>query len=364
VKLFSDYADKMVNLKEITVTSVCVAFVFSLQALSQNAPVTGIPSIGNLLPGQEVTVPVIVTGFNNIGSVSLTCDFDTNSFQFVSFEVNSSLIASGTSDVGDNNTGDGTHRLIFGWFGNSVTLPDSSWIIRYVLKYRKGDGSLRWFDNGPSCAYTDPKGAFMNDLPTSEYYFDGHLCEKLYAPELISGPDSVGPGAENIIYTIDSLENVISYNWSVPFGAKIVGGADSTSITVNFMPAAISGNISVSGISRCGEGPSAFLPVTITGQTTSSGNGLGQGSLQTGSGFLIYPNPADDWFIIKTSKQVYDWLTLEILASNGEVARIVNIKNQIQYKEFPVDISDIKPGIYFVVIRTRLGNIVNKLIIK
>lgn len=138
---------------------------------AQNAPVTTAATISNAVAGQQVIIPVTVADFNNIGSISLTMDYDYSKLHFVSASVNPAL--SGVFNVGDNNMGNGTHRLIMGWFGNGITLPNGSYIVKYTFTYITGSAPLEWFDMGPSCEYTDDFGAILNDSPTSAYYING-----------------------------------------------------------------------------------------------------------------------------------------------------------------------------------------------
>ena len=46
-----------------------------LASMSQNAPVTTAATVGGAVPG-NVDVPLTVTGFNDIGAVSLTIDYN------------------------------------------------------------------------------------------------------------------------------------------------------------------------------------------------------------------------------------------------------------------------------------------------
>ncbi len=60
------------------------------------------------------------------------------------------------------------------------------------------------------------------------------------------------------------MANITSYTWTLPEGASIVAGNNSRVITVNFAPTASNGNITVSGISLCGNSPpSPNFPITI-----------------------------------------------------------------------------------------------------
>jgi len=159
---------------------------------AQNAPVTTISTVNNAIPNQEVTVPVTVTGFNNIGSATLTLNYDYSKLHFVSGTQNPLLY--GNFSVGDNDLGNGMHQLILGWYGSGVSLPDGTWIVNYVFTYLSGTPSLVWYDIGPSCEYTDANSNILNDTPTSYYYINGLVCGGMSGPGLITGSSSVCQG--------------------------------------------------------------------------------------------------------------------------------------------------------------------------
>ncbi|MEI8048842.1 MAG: hypothetical protein WCI92_15780 [Bacteroidota bacterium] len=144
----------------------------SFSILAVNAPITTAATITTAIPGQQVTVPVTVTGFTNIGSLYLCLDYEYAKLHYVSGVYNPSL--GGVCNIGDMNMGNGFHRLIISWYGSQgMTLTDGSWIVNYVFTYISGPASLQWFDNGASCSYSDPAANTLNDIPSSTYYING-----------------------------------------------------------------------------------------------------------------------------------------------------------------------------------------------
>lgn len=152
---------------------------------AQNAPVTTAATVNNAVTNQPVTIPVTVTGFNNIGSVTLSLDYNTSQLQYISATHNPAL--AGPFNVGDNDLGNGIHRLVLSWFGSGVSLPDGSSIVEYTFTYLSGTATLDWFDMGPSCLYSDADANILNDIPTSEYYINGRVCGILPLPGAIIG---------------------------------------------------------------------------------------------------------------------------------------------------------------------------------
>lgn len=79
----------------------------------------------------------------------------------------------------------------------------------------------------------------------------------------INGPESVCAGAQGISYSVDPIANATSYNWTLPPGAIIAGGAGTNNITVDFSESAASGNITVWGTNSCGNGASSSKYIWI-----------------------------------------------------------------------------------------------------
>jgi hypothetical protein len=150
---------------------------FFNSASAQNAPVTTASTITDAIAGQQVTVQITVTGFNNIGSVSLTMVYDPAKLQYVSGSFNSALTSSGTPAIGDSDI-NGMRRVKAGWFSiNGASLPDGTAIITVIFSYITGSSILEWSNDallGNICEYTDPTGLIkLNATPFSTYFING-----------------------------------------------------------------------------------------------------------------------------------------------------------------------------------------------
>jgi hypothetical protein len=78
---------------------------------------------------------------------------------------------------------------------------------------------------------------------------------------VISGNTSICQGENSVTYTVPSINNAISYLWTLPTGAT--GTSTTNSLTVNYGNNALSGNITVKGHNDCGDGVVSILPVTV-----------------------------------------------------------------------------------------------------
>jgi hypothetical protein len=245
-----------------SVIILMLAFFFLLfRAGGQNAPVTTAATVNGATSG-TITVPITVVDFNNIGSITLTLRYDHSSIQFVQGIQNPAI--PGSFLASDEDLGNGTHQVLMGWLGwGGVNLPDGSTIMTLEFDYISGSTPLEWFDNGPSCEYTDGSFNSLNDIPTEDYYINGAVCGPLPAPGTITGPANLCQGESGINYSIDPVPEAISYVWNVPEGFEIIAGDSTTSITVNIADTASSGNVEVAALNYCGEGPFSQLAVTV-----------------------------------------------------------------------------------------------------
>jgi hypothetical protein len=242
------------------ITLVLLIFLFSSPwARSQNAPITTCGNASMGAPG-NFSIPVTVTGFTNIGAISLTLEYDYAVAQYLSFTPNPQL---SNFAVGDADMGNGFHRISMGWFGSGKTLPDGSSIITITFNYTSGNTTLSWYDDGPSCEYADGSYNVLNDIPTSTYYINGSVCALLGAPGPINGDDAVCAGVQGIVYSISQVVNATGYTWTVPPGAIITSGQGTNSIYVDYPLNATSGFVSVVAFNICGTGPATQLAVTV-----------------------------------------------------------------------------------------------------
>jgi hypothetical protein len=89
------------------------------------------------------------------------------------------------------------------------------------------------------------------------------LCPLPAAAGAITGPISVCQATSGHVYTVPAITYATGYNWTVPTGGTITGGANTNSITVSYSSSAVSGDVSVYGTSVCGNGAPSNLAVTI-----------------------------------------------------------------------------------------------------
>jgi hypothetical protein len=147
---------------------------------NRSAPVTYAPVFSNPVPG-PLSIPVTVTGFTNIGALTLWLEYDPAVITYQnSFTKNPAF---GSNFVVGDNPGFGTKRLIvIQWYGGSVNLANGSVLCTLNFSYPAANCNpcaLSWFDSGPSCEYADGGGNVLIDMPQSLYYINGNVAEGL-----------------------------------------------------------------------------------------------------------------------------------------------------------------------------------------
>ncbi len=241
-------------------------------------------------------------------------------------------------------------------------------------------------------------------------------------PGAIAGPDQVCEYASGIIYSINPIPEVTTYQWTVPAGAFIVNGANTNAITVDFGPTATSGNVTVYGSNSCGDGPVATLAVslnpippapviTLSGPVLSSNatdgnqwffNGslipgaTGQNYTVTAIGWYwdvvningcssdtsnniyitlpgmdeptdqrirIYPVPTSGIFTVSLAGQVDETCEIEVRDARGITVYRQTIGQSVPKRDIQIDITGVSPGIYFVTIRTSQEHFVRPLLV-
>ncbi|MFU8844604.1 MAG: cohesin domain-containing protein [Bacteroidales bacterium] len=144
----------------------------SLGFLTGNAPVTIAPVITGT-PGTTINIPVKVSDFLNIGSLSLTMQYNPTVLSYQSFSNTAGfpgLMADGFTPGTIVMTG------LVPPVGTGFTLADEAVLFTLDFHYVGGTTALTWFDDGPSCQYAGYPGYnILSDSPTQSYYINGSV---------------------------------------------------------------------------------------------------------------------------------------------------------------------------------------------
>ncbi len=254
--------------------------VIFLSGKTQNAPVTSLAEYCNLQAG-EIYIPVTVTSYNQIGAGSLTLEYDPAVMTFLEGIKNPAL--TGLFAAGDNPVPSGMRRIIIGWFGNAVSLPDGSALVTLRFSFIGGTTNLTWIDDGSSCEYTDGEYNAVNDSPYECFYVNGvvtsdkrlnlsFFLEGIYNPvtHRMSSPlgFSSGPCSEGIADNIQvELHSAADYS-NIVF-TNVTGTVDMQGNSGMLVPASFNGSYYITVRHRNSIETVSALPVSFAGNVIS-----------------------------------------------------------------------------------------------
>ncbi|MFV8378400.1 LamG-like jellyroll fold domain-containing protein [Flavobacterium sp. LB3R33] len=89
-------------------------------------------------------------------------------------------------------------------------------------------------------------------------------------PGLIGGTPTVCPAIIGLTYSITTVPNATTYNWTVPTGWSITAGAGTNSITVTSGTSGQNGSISVTAENSCGISSARTLALTVSPATPAT----------------------------------------------------------------------------------------------
>ena len=111
--------------------------------------------------------------------------------------------------------------------------------------------------------------------------------------DIITGNPTVCLGQNGVSYSVPAVANATGYFWTVPSGATIVSGNNTSTIIVDFSTSATSGNLTVFGTNACGNGIiSANFSVTINTLPQAAGTIVGDSTVCQGQNGVTYSVPA------------------------------------------------------------------------
>jgi hypothetical protein len=165
------------------------------------------------------------------------------------------------------------------------------------------------------------------------------------SPGLITGPTTVCNSEQGIFFSIPSVFGATTYLWTVPAGATIVAGQNSTSIIVDW--GLVSGLVTVNASNSCGNSGTRTLNVIVNCKV--SGNSL------PGTAVSAYPNPVATELTVELDAQNSGTYALEMLDLSGRVVLADNIHAVAGMNRTSVDVSTLAKGMYMLSIRNSEG---------
>lgn len=248
----------------------------------QNAVSYSVPAIAGAT-GYNWSLPTGASLISGVNTNNITVDY------------NNTAISGNISVAGTNTCGSGTVSANFPVTINP--LPAAAGTITGSASVCDGATGVTFsvpaIANATSYSWTVPGGAFITSGGTTNSITVNFITGSAGGAVMVQGVNTCGsgiassmnvtvnpypgiadmivgqslittcPSTAGVTYSIPLVSNATSYSWTVPSGASIVGGAGTNNITVDYSPAAVSGNITVMPVNSCGNGTSSTLAVTV-----------------------------------------------------------------------------------------------------
>jgi len=115
------------------------------------------------------------------------------------------------------------------------------------------------YQNAPICPSTITGTATITVRPAAPV-----------SPGAITGSSTQCPSSPNQIYSVGSVPNATTYNWTLPLGWVITSGTGTNSITVTSGANGDNGNITVTAENSCGVSTASLLAVTVNPGTPAA----------------------------------------------------------------------------------------------
>jgi hypothetical protein len=207
---------------------------------AQNAPVTDADEV--LEPGSSASVPVYVTDFGDIASISLTLEYNPLIAGATSVTPNPALAGSFVFNTGTPGI------IIISWFDNTgITLADGS--VLFTIQFSRveyGLTPITFNDNGLSCEYASYDLGYVNaldDEPYVTHYLTGNLTFMKPAP-IITAPEieACAGTSVSIPFTITDFDNIGSISLTLTYNPTVLAYTGYNANT------SLPGNLTVSGV--------------------------------------------------------------------------------------------------------------------
>ena len=126
------------------------------------------------------------------------------------------------------------------------------------------------------------------------------ILQTVGAAGAITGSSIVCQGQVGVVYSVASISNATTYNWTLPSGCTITAGSGTNSITVSIGTTTISGNVTVNGANNCFTGTTSSLSITVNTLPTAL-------SAITGANIICQSQTASFSVTTNASATSYSW---------------------------------------------------------
>ncbi len=196
----------------------------------------------NSCPGSDIVIPINVTDFYNVASISLSLDYDASVLDYTGYSNLNPGLADGlvSPTVG---------QFLFSWYSlTPLSLGDGK-IVDLMFHYNGGISDLTWDIVTPGyCEYTDFDANTM-----SASFVNGTVSSSAVQAVLNSNPlDVTAYASESATFSVDAT-NVTSYQWQVSndggsswsnvIDGATYNGASTSALTIPYLVYELNNNL-------------------------------------------------------------------------------------------------------------------------
>jgi hypothetical protein len=188
------------------------------------------------------------------------------------------------------------------------------------------------------------------------------IASKPGVPGSITGPVSVCPSSEGLVYSINPVAG-LTYNWLLPSGAIITGGQGTPSITVNW--GTLEGPVKVSAVNACGASNFRVLMVNLLACAlpTIPMAKMEEANAAPGLEVVLSPNPVKDILNIVLNEFVPNQaLELILMQADGKVQQTQSFKPTNKGQKVQMDVSRAATGNYLLQARQQ-GRVISRKVV-
>ncbi len=168
----------------------------------------------------------------------------------------------------------------------------------------------------------------------------------------ISGPNSVCLGEQGLMFSINAVQGANNYIWTVPSGATIIAGQNTSSVIVDWGTS--NGSVTVKALNDCGQSGTQVLPVTVGCRVAAA----------SPIDFNVYPNPAADKANVSFSSETNGNVAITISDLSGRVVYKEIVASSTGNNTISLDLTNVIAGTYLIQVESEGKVMVAKLTIQ
>jgi subtilisin-like proprotein convertase family protein len=153
---------------------------------------------------------------------------------------------------------------------------------------------------------------------------------------VISGPTSVCPNESGLMFSINPVQGANNYVWTIPAGASIIAGQNTSAIIVDW--GTTSGSVTVKALNDCGQSGTQVFNVAVGCRIASSAP----------IDFNVYPNPAREKATVTFTAEQSSSATIELTDLSGRLIADQYVTTHKGVNNFPIMLDGVKAGTYLV----------------